>query len=101
MLIIQELFNLGAQATIIDTPLYHTLADYLLSRLHDEDLASRVNASQLFVHMPLEYVLPKLVSLELHKNDTIRAAAHKSILNILLHYTDSPVAVMKLIDTVK
>ena len=97
--ILTEIFKI--QANVQDKNLQHLLASFLLARLHDEDLALRMNAVELFKRVEMEHIIPKLVSLEMHRNDTVRAAAHKSLLKILEYHTESPRVILLLIDAVR
>jgi hypothetical protein len=62
-----------------------TLAEQLLLRLHDEELHLRTHTAELFAHVDPNYIIPRLVMLEMHKSDRVRSAAHVALIGCLCH----------------
>lgn len=98
--ILTETFKIQSQLPM-DEQVQRMLANFLLARLHDEDLAQRLNATELFARIDLEFIVPKLVSLEMHRDARVRATAHKSLQKIFEQNTESPTVLMIAIDSVR
>lgn len=83
MALLKELITVRQDQLPVSPLLQQEVAEKLLTRLTDEELASRVGAADLFVSLPPAFVLPRLVQLLHHTDARQRAAAGASLKAVL------------------
>lgn len=99
--LIAEVIKLSHDLSHLDKRFRQSLAESLLRRLHDEELQTRTQTSKLFSHLDLEYILPRLVRLELDRNTKVRSAAHSTLVHIMAAHSDSDRAFLVLLSAVQ
>jgi hypothetical protein len=104
LLVLSEIFKLFQNVPKELPQIDHFMkqvADHLLQRLDDDELATRSHAAELFSQLEPEYIMPRIVGLELNRNEKIRSAAHLALTHILIHHTDSSHVFSVLIDAIR
>jgi hypothetical protein len=77
------------------------ISEELLHRIHDDELSMRTKASELFKNLDPHFIIPKLISLENHRIDKVRSAAHASLLEIFNSQLESEIPFIVLINALR
>eukprot|EP01114_Cavostelium_apophysatum_P019972 TRINITY_DN6580_c0_g1_i1.p1 TRINITY_DN6580_c0_g1~~TRINITY_DN6580_c0_g1_i1.p1 ORF type:complete len:617 (-),score=110.98 TRINITY_DN6580_c0_g1_i1:15-1865(-) len=77
------------------------LAEQLLLRISDEQLALRTQAAQLFANVDPVFIIPKLAQLTTHKDARTRSAADSALLSVLGKHSDVCGTIETLLDCLR
>jgi hypothetical protein len=100
--VLAELLSISTKNTdTIDSTLSHTIANHLFSRLGDEELMNRVEASSLFAKLDPAFTLATLVRLVYSADIRLRSAATLAVEAVLNGHANQCHTVFVLLDCLR
>jgi hypothetical protein len=100
--VLAELLSISTKNTdTIDSTLSHTIANHLFSRLGDEELMNRVEASSLFAKLDPAFTLATLVRLVYSADIRLRSAATLAVEAVLSGHANQCHTVFVLLDCLR